>query len=369
MLAAGYDKTGTAQADAKAIADALAPSVASVIVVLARRPHEDRRRRRGDRQRDRDHRHRPRPLAREGPAHRERRVDRGPVALAVRRRDAPRRRRRGCGRRGAVRRHAQRGRRRAGRDRGRDRDQRDHPAGPGLVAGLSVEPRLLPDQLWPQLFQVARASGTTGVAAGIDVGTALRVQGGTRIRGRRQRRGRHRRSPGELDHRRERGDRGRVARARQLRRREHRRAVGSARGGPSVAARRHHGERQRQPATLLGPHVAVPGPPVHRVLRHALEAKARAEQRRDDLAQRPRPGELQRLVVLGDREAVDVLGRPAARRLGARRSSRTRSAIQPPSSSASNSHSAGWPSKITSRPAGASRRGGPRPSGRGPRAR
>ena len=50
--------------------------------------------------------------------------------------------------------------------------------GLGLVAGLSVEPRLLPDQLWPQLFQVARASGTTGVAAGIDVGTALRVQGG-----------------------------------------------------------------------------------------------------------------------------------------------------------------------------------------------
>ena len=27
--------------------------------------------------------------------------------------------------------------------------------GLGLVAGLSVEPRLLPDQLWPQLFQVA----------------------------------------------------------------------------------------------------------------------------------------------------------------------------------------------------------------------
>jgi len=51
--------------------------------------------------------------------------------------------------------------------------------GLGLVGGLSVEPRLLPDQLWPQLFQVAFASSEDGaVAAGIDVGTALRVQGG-----------------------------------------------------------------------------------------------------------------------------------------------------------------------------------------------
>ena len=42
-----------------------------------------------------------------------------------------------------------------------------------------MEPRLLPDQLWPQLFQVAFASSGDGaVAAGIDVGTALRVQGG-----------------------------------------------------------------------------------------------------------------------------------------------------------------------------------------------
>jgi hypothetical protein len=34
------------------------------------------------------------------------------------------------------------------------------------------------DQLWPQLFQVARASGTTTVAAGIDVGTSIRLEDG-----------------------------------------------------------------------------------------------------------------------------------------------------------------------------------------------
>ena len=50
--------------------------------------------------------------------------------------------------------------------------------GLGLVSGLAVEPRLLPDQLWPQLFQVTRASGDTGVGAGIDVGTAIRVDNG-----------------------------------------------------------------------------------------------------------------------------------------------------------------------------------------------
>jgi cyanophycinase-like exopeptidase len=51
--------------------------------------------------------------------------------------------------------------------------------GLGLVSGLSVEPRLLPDQLWPQLFQLAKASGTRAVAAGIDVLTAIRVDGGS----------------------------------------------------------------------------------------------------------------------------------------------------------------------------------------------
>jgi cyanophycinase-like exopeptidase len=50
--------------------------------------------------------------------------------------------------------------------------------GLGLVSGLAVEPRLLPDQLWPQLFQITRASGVTGVGAGIDVGTAIRIDGG-----------------------------------------------------------------------------------------------------------------------------------------------------------------------------------------------
>jgi hypothetical protein len=33
--------------------------------------------------------------------------------------------------------------------------------GLGLVHGLAVTPRLLPDQRWPQLFQLARAAGTT----------------------------------------------------------------------------------------------------------------------------------------------------------------------------------------------------------------
>ena len=49
--------------------------------------------------------------------------------------------------------------------------------GLGLVSGLAVEPRLLPDQLWPQLFQITRASGEDAVGAGIDVGTAIRVDG------------------------------------------------------------------------------------------------------------------------------------------------------------------------------------------------
>ena len=49
--------------------------------------------------------------------------------------------------------------------------------GLGLVSGLAVEPRLLPDQLWPQLFQITRASGDDAVGAGIDVGTAIKVDG------------------------------------------------------------------------------------------------------------------------------------------------------------------------------------------------
>ncbi len=51
--------------------------------------------------------------------------------------------------------------------------------GLSLVSGLAVEPRLLPDQLWPQLFQLAEAAHETAVAAGIDVGTAIRVEGGS----------------------------------------------------------------------------------------------------------------------------------------------------------------------------------------------
>jgi cyanophycinase-like exopeptidase len=50
-------------------------------------------------------------------------------------------------------------------------------AGLDLVGGLNVTPRLLPDQLWPQAFQLSRLGGTTRVAAGIDVGTAIRIAG------------------------------------------------------------------------------------------------------------------------------------------------------------------------------------------------
>ena len=49
--------------------------------------------------------------------------------------------------------------------------------GLGLVSGLAVEPRLLPDQLWPQLFQISKSPDDSWVGAGIDVGTAIRVDG------------------------------------------------------------------------------------------------------------------------------------------------------------------------------------------------
>ena len=76
-------------------------------------------------------------------------------------------------------------------------------------------------------------------------------------------------------------------------------------------------ERQRDPAALLLAHVGVAAPPVDRVLRDALQPQPGAQERGDDLAERPRPGELPALVGLVDREAVDVLGRPPLRRLGA----------------------------------------------------
>jgi cyanophycinase-like exopeptidase len=55
----------------------------------------------------------------------------------------------------------------------------DTAAGLGLVGGINVTPRLLPDQLWPQAFQLSRAGGTSVVSVGIDVGTGIRVAGGT----------------------------------------------------------------------------------------------------------------------------------------------------------------------------------------------
>ncbi len=50
--------------------------------------------------------------------------------------------------------------------------------GLGLVHGLAVTPRLLPDQRWPQLFQLTRAAGGGTVGVGIDVGTAIRIDHG-----------------------------------------------------------------------------------------------------------------------------------------------------------------------------------------------
>jgi cyanophycinase-like exopeptidase len=51
-------------------------------------------------------------------------------------------------------------------------------AGLGWVTNLDVEPRLLPDQHWPQLLQLSRIT-PSAPAAGIDVGTAVLVQGGS----------------------------------------------------------------------------------------------------------------------------------------------------------------------------------------------
>ena len=46
--------------------------------------------------------------------------------------------------------------------------------GAGLASNVTVVPRLLPDQHWPQLFQLARAA-PGAIALGIDVGTAVRI--------------------------------------------------------------------------------------------------------------------------------------------------------------------------------------------------
>jgi cyanophycinase-like exopeptidase len=44
----------------------------------------------------------------------------------------------------------------------------------GLASNVTVQPRLLPDQHWPLLFQLARAA-PGDIALGIDVGTAVKV--------------------------------------------------------------------------------------------------------------------------------------------------------------------------------------------------
>ncbi len=49
-------------------------------------------------------------------------------------------------------------------------------AGEALASNVTVQPRLLPDQHWPLLFQLARAE-PSDIALGIDVGTAVRLTG------------------------------------------------------------------------------------------------------------------------------------------------------------------------------------------------
>ncbi len=53
-----------------------------------------------------------------------------------------------------------------------------YATGRGWVTNLDIEPRLLPDQAWPQLFRLASQTPSTP-AAGVDVGTAIRIAGGS----------------------------------------------------------------------------------------------------------------------------------------------------------------------------------------------
>jgi len=56
-------------------------------------------------------------------------------------------------------------------------------SGLGWYTGFTVQPRLLPDQNWPQLFQLDKARKAS-LAVGVDAGTALEVSGGSaRVRG------------------------------------------------------------------------------------------------------------------------------------------------------------------------------------------
>ncbi len=52
--------------------------------------------------------------------------------------------------------------------------------GLGWVANLDVQPRLLPDQSWPQLFRLV-AARKTSLGAGLDLDTALEISGGTAV--------------------------------------------------------------------------------------------------------------------------------------------------------------------------------------------
>src|SRR6185503_1311573 len=72
-------------------------------------------------------------------------------------------------------------------------------------------------------------------------------------------------------------------------------------------------ERQRDAATFLGQGICMAGPPVDRMLGDLVDVDACPEQGGDDLPDGPRPGELPLLCLVGDRQAIYVLGCPALR--------------------------------------------------------
>ena len=70
-------------------------------------------------------------------------------------------------------------------------------AGLGWVGGLTVTPRLLPDQRWGQVFQLIAAHPTV-LGVGVDAGTALEVRAGRRDVARRERGCRPGRTQGDI---------------------------------------------------------------------------------------------------------------------------------------------------------------------------
>ena len=89
-------------------------------------------------------------------------------------------------------------------------------------------------------------------------------------------------------------------------------ATGRSAEATSAGASRHDRERQRNAAALLRADVAVAAPPVDGMLGELFEPEPGADECGDNLPDRPRPGELPALLGVGDRQPVDVLGRPSA---------------------------------------------------------